>query len=506
LKRSLRPVLKIVIPAVMVLSVILLLSLIRNNSNTSVNAASVSEHSIAVMPLLDLSANKQREHIAVGLTDAIILELSRIKNLRVISRGSAMLFQDSVLPYSNIAEQLGVNLLLEGSIVYNGDSMRVTVQLIEPFPEEKHLWANKYEESSLNMIHLSNDISNAIANEIELVVDDSKKTSSVNPEVYDLYLKAHHLWLTQKPQSIRDAMDYLQQSMAIDSGYAPAYSLLAECYISLNKFIRNNDEKLKNRQSGRAAIDKALKKAIEIDGSLAEAYITKGNILGKFDYNWEGMKTMVEKGLKLNPNNSTGYIALYYYYSVKGELDKCIAMAHKAEELDPLNPRTLNTVANAYVLAGRYSEAIEQYQNVIKMFSDYGFAWDGLGYAYYMMGDTTNAIEAWSELHRIIGNSELVKYYQTESFKNSIQFWLDKTTTGEKMYCSNPSIIAMVHLFVNDPEGAMDYLEFAYRYKHLDLPFIIIKPNFRSLYNHPRFIEIANNVGVNLNNYKKINF
>ncbi len=140
------------------------------------------------------------------------------------------------------------------------------------------------------------------------------------------------------------------------------------------------------------------------------------------------------------------------------------------------------------------------------MFSDYGFAWDGLGYAYYMMGDTTNAIEAWSELHRIIGNSELVKYYQTESFKNSIQFWLDKTTTGEKMYCSNPSIIAMVHLFVNDPEGAMDYLEFAYRYKHLDLPFIIIKPNFRSLYNHPRFIEIANNVGVNLNNYKKINF
>ncbi len=350
-QKRLKPAIKIVIPVLLILTVILLLSILRSNSNISLNAASINDHSIAVMPLLDLSANKQREHIAVGLTDAIILELSRIKNLRVISRGSAMLFQDSVLPYSNIAEQLGVNLLLEGSIVYNGDSMRVTVQLIEPFPEEKHLWANKYEESSLNMIHLSNDISNAIANEIELVVDDSKKTSSVNPEVYDLYLKAHHLWLTQKPQSIRDAMDYLQQSMAIDSGYAPAYSLLAECYISLNKFIRNNDEKLKNRQSGRAAIDKALKKAIEIDGSLAEAYITKGNILGKFDYNWEGMKTMVEKGLKLNLNNSTGYIALYYYYSVKGELDKCIAMAHKAEELDPLNPRTLNTVANAYVLA-----------------------------------------------------------------------------------------------------------------------------------------------------------
>ncbi|MCU4162489.1 tetratricopeptide repeat protein [Carboxylicivirga caseinilyticus] len=355
------------------------------------------------------------------------------------------------------------------------------------------------------MIHLSNDISNAIANEMKLVVDDSKKAPQINPRVYDLYLKAHHLWLTQKPQSIRDAIEFLEQSMTIDSGYAPAYSLLAECYISLNKFIRNNDEKLKNRQNGRAAIDKALDKAIEIDGSLAEAYITKGNILGKFDYNWEGMKEMVDKGLRLNPNNSTGYIALHYYYSVKGELDKCIEMAKKAEELDPLNPRTLSTVANAYVLAGRYTEAIEQYQNAIKMFSDYGFAWDGLGYAYYMMGDTAKAIEAWSELHRIIGNPELVKYYQTESFHNSIRFWLDKTTSGEKLYCSNPSIIAMVHLFVGDPEGAMDYIEFAYQYKHLDLPFIIIKPNFQSLYSHPRFNEIAKDIGVNLANYKKRN-
>ncbi|WP_158275591.1 helix-turn-helix domain-containing protein [Marinilabilia rubra] len=458
--------------------------------------------SIAVLPLLDLSENRKKEHIAVGLTDAIILELSRLKNLRVISRGSAMLFRDTDRLYSEVADQLGVKLLLEGSIVFNEDSVKVTVQLIEPLPEEKHLWANKYEQSYSNLIHLSNDISNAIAHEINLVVNSEfPALPQTKSDAYEWYLKARHLWLQNNPKSLILALDCLNEALAIDSAYAPAYSLKAECFIGLNRFIRNNEEKLKNRESSRVAIAKALNKAIELDGSLSEAYITKGNVLGKFDYNWDEMRFFVEKGIDLNPNNSNGYISLSDYYVIKGDLPHSIKMALKAEQLDPLNPKTLCLVADRYVLAEEYDKAIKQYNNVLDLFPNYGFAWDGLGYAYYMKKDKNNALKAWTELHRIFGNDDLVRIYENESFEKGIRYWLKQTTSGDKLYCSNPSIIAMVHLFVEDKNGAMEYLDLAYKYKHLDLPFMMLRPNFKLLHEDVRFQEMSKKIGINMQYY-----
>lgn len=461
------------------------------------------QSSIAVLPLLDLSENQQKEYVAVGLTDAIILELSKLKNLRVISRGSAMLFRDTSTLYSEVADQLGVKLLLEGSIVFNDDSVKVTVQLIEPKPKEKHIWANKYEQSYSDLIHLSNEISNAIAKEINLVVNEDQRAElKTEPATYGLYLKARHLWLQNNPRAIRLALDSLSKAISIDSSYAPVYSLQAECFIDLNRFIRNNDEKLSNRLKSRAAVARALDTAIELDGSLSEAYITKGNVLGKFDFNWEGMRSSVEKGIELNPNNSNGYISLSDYYVIKGELAQSINMALKAEELDPLNPHTLCLVADRYVVAEEYDKAIMYYKNVLDLFPNYGFAWDGLGYALYMKGDKTGALKAWIELHRSIGNTDLVKYYEQENFEKGIRYWLDQTTSGEKVYCSNPSIIAMVHLFVDDKEGAMEYLELAYKYKHLDLPFMMLRPNFKVLYNDARFLQIAKEIGINIEKFQ----
>ncbi|TRX71402.1 helix-turn-helix domain-containing protein [Carboxylicivirga sp. M1479] len=490
---------------ILLVSILIIISKHRN----SVGFANTSEEmAIAVLPFLDLSQEQDRHYIAAGITDAIILELSKINNLRVVSRGSAEYAQDSIKLYPNIAKKLGVNLILEGSIVYNNDSLRVNVQLIQPLPQEKHMWASIYEQGTLNIMHLSNSISKSVADEIQMIIIPEIQVitaSDVKPEVFDSYLKAKHLWQQQSPQSLQTAVTLLNQTIKVDPNYAPAYSLLAECYISLNKFIRNNEEKLRNRQEGRQAIDRALERAIELDGSLAEAYITKGNILGKFDYNWEGMKSMVEKGLELNSNNAAGYIALSYYYAVQGELEQSIKMALKAEQLDPLNPRTCSNVAKCYTLAGQFNESLKHYTYVLEMFPSYGFAWDGIGYAYYMLGEKDKAIESWTELHRFIGNDELVSYYESESFDNCIAYWLGKTTSGEKLFCSNPVIIAMVHLFINDQEGALEYIEFAYKYKDLDLPFTVILPNFSSLYDNPRFIAITEQIGVDIAKYKSRN-
>lgn len=494
---------KILYPLMGIVLLIAFAMVFGTRRSTTAYSQPAEDLSIAVLPFLDLSPEQDREYVSLGLTDAIILELSKFQNLRVVSRGSAEFAQDSIKHYPLIAQQLGVKLLLEGSVVYINDSLRVNAQLIEPVPNEKHLWAQKYEQGAEDIFQITNSISRSVANEIQLVVNPTVKADPTlmgASGIYDHYLKANHFWQQQTPASLHSAIELLNQSVDIDSTFAPVYWLLAECYISLNKFIRNNEEKLKNRQEGRLAIDKALEKAIALDGSLADAYIAKGNILGKFDYNWDGMKQMVEKGLELNPNNARGYISLSEYYSVKGDLKKGLDLAMEAEKLDPLNPRTCSLVAKCYTYSGLYDQAIRQYKYVLELFPSYGFAWDGLGYAYYMKGDKEKALKAWTELHRFIGNKDLVAYYQQASFDNSIAYWLKQTTGGEKMYCSNPAIIAMVHLFVGDEQGAMDYLEFAYKYKDLDLPFIILLPNFRTLFDNPRFMAVAKQTGVHFAN------
>ncbi len=486
--------------SVLVILIAVIALIVNNQSIYKTGDSQVQQASIAVLPLLDLSENKNKEFLAVGLTDAITLELSKLKGLRVIARGSAMLFQDSINLYSEIAKELGVDLLLEGSVIYNSDSLRVIVQLIEPFPHEKHLWANKYDRDASNIFHLADDISNQIAKEINLIVSPEVAKTEIKPvdsKAYELFLRGKYLWSKQYPTAVKNAIGYLNESIEIDSNYAPAYSVLAEAYISMNKFIRNNEEKLQNRIESRHAINHALEKAIELDGSLAEAYITKGNILGKFDWDWEGMKKMADKGLQLNPSNSYGHILLSKYFSVKGNFDEALYEALIAEELDPLNPRTGCLVAESYFLDKKYEESIKQYEKVLE-FHNYGFAWDGIGYVQFITGQKEEAMNSWKELHLLMGNDDMAEYFVAYGIENALNHWLSLATKGSELLCSNPTIIAQAHMFVNKNEGALEYLELAFEVKNEDLPIMLQRPHFAPLYNQPRFKALAQKVGVTL--------
>jgi len=490
-------ILAVVIVIIIIVSVAIKLQPIENELTVNEQLAS-----IAVLPLLDLSESKNKEYLALGLTDAITLELSKLKGLRVISRGSAMLFQDSVKLYSEIARQLGVDLLLEGSVIYGPDSLRVIVQLIEPFPKEKHLWANRYDRSASDIRHLSGDISSQIAGEINLVVSPQQTntvTKQPDARALELYLRGKYLWQKQNPEAVSLAIDYLKESIERDPEFAPAYCTLAEAYMSKNKmFPGNNEEKLQNRMESRIAINFALDKAIELDGSLAEAFITKGMILRKLDWDWEGMKEMAEKGLKLNPNNKDGYMLLSDYYLLKGNHKKAVQQVLIAESLDPLNPRIGCLVADRYMYAGNYQESVEQFNKVLELYPNYAFAWDGIGFAYFLDGDREMAKNSWKELHKIMGNNDMSEYFDHNDFDHSIDFILSKFTAGDKLYCSNPPIIAMAHVLVYKTEGALEYLELALKYKNEDLPVLMLHPVFDDINTEPRYISIAEQVGITI--------
>ncbi|WP_163710144.1 helix-turn-helix domain-containing protein [Mangrovibacterium lignilyticum] len=453
--------------------------------------------SIAVLPFLFLSEDHDKEYLADGITEAITFELYKNSAIRVISRGSAMIYKREKKLYPQIARELNVDLLLEGSVIYGGDSMRVVVQLINPFPEEDHVWANAYDQDHSNILQLISHVSNEIAREISTIIGQPLKEVSnpeVDPEAYDLYLRGRHLWNTQKIRyaSLSKALDYLNQAIEKAPDFAPAYVTLAETYLSINTLIGDNEEKLSNRENAQSAINRAL----QIDPNLAEAYITGGNLAGKFDWDWSKMKSLAEKGLELEPNNSNAHLSLSNYYVVKGDYENAINEALKAQNLDPVNPITGCLLAERYYIAGNYEKSINEYKEVLELNPDYGFAWNGIGFAYYQAGEREEARRSWLQLQHIMGNEAMIDCYTTDTFENCLNFWLQGAQKNAPRYCSNPVVIASVYMLLDNDSGATEYLDIAFDYKNEDLPVMLTYPDFAPLYPNPEFQELAQKIGV----------
>lgn len=452
--------------------------------------------SIGVLPLEDYSENRDFDYLASGITEAINLELSKNKSIRVISRGSCERFKDDKnTPYNQIAKELGVDLLLEGSVLPNNDSLLVVVQLIKPFPEERHIWSNKYHHSIKNVLQLVQNISSEIANEISTKITSNRsKTYNINPEAYSLYLKGRHLWYYQKTRysSLMSAKDYLEKSIKIDPNFAPVYVALTETYISLNKLIGDNLERLINRENARKSIDRAF----EIDESLAEAYITKGNLVGKFDWNWGKMKEMAEIALKLEPNNTEAHQLLSNYYTITGDYDKAISEAFVAHSLDPLNPSMGSLVAERYYIAKEFDKSIKKYNEVLELDPDYGFALNGIGYAYFQKENLDDTIKSWRKLQTIMKNDSLGWYYDNKSFNEALHFYIDRAKTNTPGFCSNPSIISSIQMMVNNKSNALDFIKVAYQNRNEDLPIMLTYPDFIPLHSNPEFKEIVKNMGL----------
>jgi TolB-like protein/AraC-like DNA-binding protein len=454
--------------------------------------------SIAILPFLNLSDNTEQEYFADGITEAITLELSKFGALRVISRTSAMSYKGGVKLSSDIANELHVDYLLEGSVLYGEDSIKVTVQLIKPFPEEKHVWQESYHQKYENILQLVGSVSNKISKEINAMVSPFQSEPNaykVNSEAYTSYLKGRHLWNQQSDKTTISAIEKLQESIKLDSSFAPAYVTLAEAYITSNKFINNNEEKLLNREKSRNAINKAL----ALDGNLAAAYITKGNILGKFDWNWEGMKIMLDKGLQLNPNNAYGHMLLSDYYLVNSNFDMAINEALVAEKLDPMNPYIGTWAGVIYSMANDYESSTRQFLKVLEIFPSYGGVLSELGFVHYLNGQINDSKNSFIKLQEIRGNFDMVKAYKEEPMEDVFRFWLSGVKAKEPKYCSYPILTAQVHMLLDEKQEALEYLEIAHTYRFEYLPTMLFRPEFNNLHNEPRFKELVKKTGVVMN-------
>ena len=454
-----------------------------------------TKKSIAVLSLLNHSKNNDEDYLADGITEAITIELSKNDSLRVISRTSSMSFKEGGKLSSDIAKELGADYLLEGSVLCDRDSIQVLVQLIEPLPLEKHIWSHSYKQKLENIIQLVGNVSIDIANEINSIMTPTVTASNlqqVNAKAYDLYLKGRHLWKQQTDQTILSSIENLTESIKLDSSFAPAYVALAEAYITRNKFIHNNEEKPLNREKSREAINRA----IELDNSLGEAYITKGNILGKFDWNWKGMKKMVDKGLQLNPNNAYGHKLLSDYYLVRGDYDKAINEALLAEKLDPLNPIIGLQAGKSYYVANQYDKAKDQYYKLLELFPGFRDAHSQLGFAQLITGEKEEARNTFIKFQELRDNQTMVKVYKEESFEDALNFWLLSVKEEDPKFCTWPGLTAQVYMIIDKKKKALEYLEIANKYHNENLPIMLLMPEFKNLHSDPRFKKLVKRTGV----------
>jgi TolB-like protein/DNA-binding winged helix-turn-helix (wHTH) protein len=322
--------------------------------------------SLAVLPLENLSHDAEQEYFADGMTDELITDLAKIHALRVISRNSMMQYKGKHKPTPQIARELNVDALVEGTVMRSGDHVRVTAQLIEA-PDDRHLWAETYERDLGDILSLQDEVARAIATEVKVTLTSQEQmrlasTRPVNAEAHEAYLRGlyelHGMTAeatkTPKSQSFAKAIGYFQQALAHDPNDALAYSGLADAYSSLSTEYRAPLEVMPRAKA-------AAVKAIELDDTLAEAHASLGHVSLIFDWDWARAEHEFRKALELNPSLPQAHAGLADYLLFKlGRSDEALQELQRAYALDPLLPHSDR--AWFFFFARRYTESIEAAQ------------------------------------------------------------------------------------------------------------------------------------------------
>ncbi|HEY6269487.1 MAG TPA: tetratricopeptide repeat protein, partial [Candidatus Acidoferrum sp.] len=362
--------------------------------------------SLAVLPIKNLSGDASQDYLADGITEALIGTLSGIHNLRVTSRTSVTRFKDTRLSVPEIARTLGVDALVEGSVIREGDRIRVHAQLIRAATDE-HFWSEAYDRELRDVLSLQSDVAQSIARKVEVTVtgEEHARLSSartVDPEAYEAYLKGRHYWNKRTADSMPKAALYFEQAISKDPGYGPAYSGLADC---------NSGLAWHGFMSPAVVLPKAYaaaQKAVEIDPQSAEAHASLALVLNH-KWDWSGADVEFKRALELSPQYANAHHWYGDYLSIQGRHDEALVEAKRALELDPLNLMIGTWAGLRYYLARRYDPAIEQSQNTVDLDPNFAAAHLILGESYVQGGKHKEGLDELQKAAGLSGDSPLYR-------------------------------------------------------------------------------------------------
>ncbi|HEY3204735.1 MAG TPA: protein kinase [Thermoanaerobaculia bacterium] len=454
-------------------------------------------HSLAVLPLANLTADSGEDYFVDGMTEALIADLAKIEALRVISRTSVMRYKGTRKPLPEIARELNVDAVVEGSVLRSGDRVRITAQLIDA-PTDRHLWAESYERGMRDVLTLQSEIARAIAGEIRIKITPQERTRlagsrPLDPEAHDLYLKGRYHWNKKTAEGFQKAREYFEGAIAKEPTYAAAYAGLADTYSGLGYYVLAPREAMPKARA-------AALKALELDDTLAEAHASLGNVRHNFDWDWTGAEKSFRRAIELNP----GYATAHQWYSLHlgdlGRSEQALVEARRALELDPLSLIVNHNLGLQHCFARQFDQAIAQYEKTLEMDPNFAVTHWALGSAYGAKGMYPEAVAELERLRALTGRTPSVIAYlgnvraRSGERQEALRLLEELETISKQKEVS--AELAILYAGLGDRDRAFACLEKAYAERSGAVPGLKVYPEFEPLRSDPRFADLLRRLGL----------
>ena len=459
-----------------------------------------AEKSIAVLPFGNRSEDKANAYFAEGVQDEILTRLSKIADLKVTSRTSTQHYKSVPENLAEIAKQLGVAHILEGSVQKSGDAVRVNVQLIKA-DNDSQVWAETFDRKLTDIFSVESDVAKAIADQLrahitrqEEQVIAAKPTKNI--EAYDAYLRGRYFWNKRTSDGIKHAIEHFQQSIARDPDFALGHAGLADSYIALTfyNFAAPHETMPKAKES---AI-----KALALDDPLAEAHASLAHILMNYDWNWSAAEKEFKRSIELKPDYATAHEwYAIHYLTATGRFEEAVQEMKRALELEPAS-LVMNTFMGATLYyAGRYDEAIDQCRRTIEMDPNFAVAHWHLGLAYEQKQVLDAATEEFKKAISLSAGSPLMKAalgraYAKSQKKHEANEMLNELSELSKQQYVSAYEVATIYVALGNNEQAFQLLEQAYGEHSFHLVYLNVSPQFKPVSSDPRFQDLVQRIGL----------
>jgi len=450
--------------------------------------------SIAILPLDDLTGYPEQAYFVNGMHDALIGELGQVSALRVISRTSTLRYPKSEMLLQDIARELGVDVIVEGSVYGSGDSIRIQLQMIEAFPRERHIWAKEYHDDIRHALAIHSSVVRDIVREIRvnLTPDEEKrlaKTRTVNPETYRAYLMGMHQLNQFTPEGVEKGMTYLLDAIRNDPGDPLLWAALSMGYNTQGHSQSPPPDAFSNAKAAAA-------RALALDETLADTHLALALTALYMDWDWEVAGREFDRALQINPNLADAHSHYAWYKFLFGQTKEGLMHAKKATALDPFSALHVSDLASELWWTDQYEEALREVDKSLRLIPDYGFALFVKGGIYSSKKMHGEAIDIRSKAYHLnvdwrwtLAHSYAVAGRREDALKIAEEIKVDPhpmDTWG----------LAEIYAALGDKDEAFHWLDEGYKVRFSWVPWIASNPNFESLRDDPRFDNLLKRLNL----------
>jgi TolB-like protein/Tfp pilus assembly protein PilF len=460
-------------------------------------------NSVAVLPFSNASSDPNAEYLSDGITEGVIDRLSGLPNLKVISRTSAFRYKRRDIEPQKVAKELGVEALVMGRLIQRGDDVSVSAELVDA-REDKQLWGEQYSRKLADIHSVQQEIATAVSGNLRVRLTTEEKTrlnksSATNPEAYQLYLKGRYHANQTTAAELKKGIEYFQQAIDKDPGYALSYAGLADSYSALGggwQYLPPSDSFPKAKA--------AAMKALQLDDTLAEAHAALA-YAAFFDWDWPTAEREFKRAIELNPNSALSHNRYAVYLETRGRFNESMAEAQQAQELDPLSPEIVSGLGLVYLSTRRYDESIAQFQKALDLYSNAAVIRASLAWAYAMkrmypqtlaeydkIADQDKAVAAENQFVASgLGWFYAVSGRRADALKIAREFRDLSSHAYVDFY-----LVAGIYAGLGDKEEAFRLLEKGYEEHSGSMPYLGVDSFWYGIRSDPRYADLLRRIGL----------